>query len=123
MGLEPIFSAPITINGLEDRLGYYPERNTYTMPYKNKQDLYRNQVARWIQRKKDAIQYLGGACIKCGYNKCYAALEFHHRNPSNKDVSWTKLRLRSWDKVLKELDKCDLLCANCHREHHHELSC
>lgn len=86
--------------------------------YKNRQDLYDNQVQRWIKRKKLAVEYLGGKCISCGYNKYYGALEFHHRDPAEKDYSWVKLRLRSWDSITTELDKCDLLCANCHREYH-----
>lgn len=52
------------------------------MPYANKQDLYRNQIQRWIKRKLDAIEYLGGKCISCGYSKYYGALEFHHRDPT-----------------------------------------
>lgn len=88
------------------------------MPYRNKADLYKNQVQRWIRIKKKAIEYLGGKCINCGYNKYYGALHFHHREPYEKDVVWTKLRLRSWDKITHELDKCDCLCANCHAEEH-----
>lgn len=88
------------------------------MAYKNKQDLYRNQVERWKKRKIEAITYKGGACSKCGYSKYYGALHFHHRDPSTKEASWNKIRLWPWDKVLTELDKCDLLCANCHAEEH-----
>lgn len=91
------------------------------MPYKNKQDLYKKQIERWIKIKKKAIEYKGGCCQRCGYNQYYGSLQFHHINPLEKDVSWTKLRLRSWDKIVSELDKCDLLCANCHAEVHHEL--
>ena len=91
------------------------------MPYKDKKDLYKNQVERWIRIKKKAIEYKGGCCSRCGYDKYYGSLQFHHRNPEEKDVNWTKLRLRSWDKITFELDKCDLLCANCHGEVHHEL--
>lgn len=75
-------------------------------------------VDRWVQRKLKAIQYKGGCCTKCGYNKYYGALEFHHVDPLTKDVNWTKLRLKSWIKITEELDKCNLLCANCHREEH-----
>jgi hypothetical protein len=71
-------------------------------------------VSRWIKIKHEAIRYKGGSCLTCGYSEHYAALQFHHREPENKDVVWNKLRLRSWDKIVKELDKCDLLCANCH---------
>ena len=91
------------------------------MPYANKQDLYKNQVQRWIRIKKKAIDYKGGHCSRCCYDKYYGALQFHHRNPEEKDVNWTKLRLRSWDKITEELDKCDLLCANCHAEVHNEI--
>jgi len=75
-------------------------------------------IQRWINRKIEAIKYKGGCCIKCGYNKNYAVLQFHHRDSSTKDFEWIKLRLRKWSTVLKELDKCDLLCSNCHTEIH-----
>lgn len=88
------------------------------MPYKNKQDLYDYQVRRWIERKKKAIDYKGGRCARCGYDRYYGALHFHHVDPKIKDVSWNKLRLRSWDKITEELDKCEILCANCHAEEH-----
>ena len=78
-------------------------------------------IDRWIKRKKDAISYKGGKCICCGYDKFYGALEFHHINPNQKDVDWQKLRLRSWNAITEELDKCICVCANCHREVHHEI--
>lgn len=57
--------------------------------------------------------------MKCGYNKCEAALQFHHRNPEEKSFGIAaKGEARSWVKTVKELDKCDLLCANCHAELH-----
>jgi len=89
--------------------------------YANKADLYKNQIARWIRIKQKAIEYKGCKCVMCGYDKHYGALEFHHLDSGDKDVNWTKLRLRSWDKITAELDKCVLLCANCHREEHHKL--
>ena len=73
---------------------------------------------RWKQRKLDAISYKGGKCQECNYNKYYGALEFHHVLPSEKDFDWNKLRLRSWENIKKELDKCVCLCSNCHREIH-----
>lgn len=80
--------------------------------------LYRYQVDRWIQRKVKAVAYKGGKCKICGYNKNHAALGFHHRDSSTKDFEWTKLRLRSWKRIIEELDKCDLVCSNCHAEIH-----
>jgi len=76
---------------------------------------------RWKERKKKAIEYKGGKCASCGYNRCPDVLEFHHRNSETKEFDWKKLRQMAWNKALKELDKCDLLCANCHREKHYEL--
>lgn len=66
-----------------------------------------------------AVEYKGGQCEACGYNRCIEALEFHHTNFSQKDFSISnKGYTRSWAKVKEELDKCKLLCANCHREIH-----
>jgi hypothetical protein len=78
-------------------------------------------MERWIQKKKDAIEYLGGSCKNCGYKKFYGALEFHHKDPNEKDFDWNKLRLRRIESIKKELDKCDLLCSNCHREEHNKI--
>lgn len=70
--------------------------------------------------KLKAIKYLGGKCIKCGYNKCVDALDFHHRSPIDKDFSISG-SVRKWEIIKAELDKCDLLCSNCHREEHSRL--
>lgn len=88
------------------------------MPYKNKQDLYKYQIQRWINIKKKAIIYKGSICIHCKNEFPYPAMQFHHINPENKDVAWDKLKLRSWDKITHELDKCVLLCSNCHAIEH-----
>lgn len=68
--------------------------------------------------KQMAVDYLGGKCIDCGYHQCIAALEFDHRNPKEKEGSVKGFLCGSWEKVKKELDKCDLRCSNCHRERH-----
>ena len=71
---------------------------------------------RW-EIKLKSINYKGGKCEKCGYNKCPTALEFHHIDPINKEFSISHLpHTRSWARTNKEIDKCKLLCANCHRE-------
>lgn len=69
------------------------------------------------RRKLQAIEYKGGACNRCGYNRCVAALEFHHVDPTVKKFAVSaKGRTMSWQKMQAELDKCELVCANCHRE-------
>lgn len=72
--------------------------------------------------KQMAVDYKGGCCQKCGYDKCISALEFHHLDPTEKDFSISvDGNTRSWDIIKKELDKCILVCANCHREIHEEI--
>lgn len=68
--------------------------------------------------KEQAIKYLGGKCFTCGYNKCSGALEFHHLDPSQKDPTYHSYKTIFNDRLKKELDKCILLCANCHKELH-----
>lgn len=61
---------------------------------------------------------MGGKCQDCGYSKCTAALDFHYLDPKTKDKDIKTLTKGCWDKVLIELKKCVLICANCHRERH-----
>lgn len=70
--------------------------------------------------KLKCIEYKGGKCERCGYNKCVYALDFHHLNLKEKDFNISKKSYLSWDKIKAELDKCILVCANCHREIHFE---
>jgi len=70
--------------------------------------------------KEMAVEHLGGKCQICGYSKCIRALDFHHRDSKTKDFSISKNCNMAWNKILVELEKCDLLCSNCHREVHHE---
>lgn len=75
------------------------------------------------KRKNDAVIYKGGCCIKCGYNKSNAALTFHHLEPNEKEFTIShKGKIRPWEELKKELDKCILLCHNCHAEVHEEES-
>ena len=74
---------------------------------------------RWVQRKKIAVEYKGGACGDCKSIYPMPVFEFHHLDPSQKKFSWNKMRLVSDKKLYQELDKCALLCANCHRIRHH----
>ena len=68
--------------------------------------------------KDKAIDHKGGSCEICEYNKCNEALEFHHLDPNAKDFGIGDGNYRSWRKVKIELDKCIMVCANCHREVH-----
>ncbi len=60
-------------------------------------------------------------CSSCGYNKCHAALEFHHTDHTQKDVGVGHMRNYSPEKIKQEVSKCIILCANCHKELHYNL--
>jgi hypothetical protein len=70
--------------------------------------------------KQKAIDYKGSKCQICGYDKCNRALCFHHLDPSKKDFSITST-VKSWKKIRDELDKCIMLCHNCHAEEHDKI--
>jgi len=81
---------------------------------------YYTQKNRWKTKLK-AIEYKGGKCEVCGYNKCHDALEFHHLDPDEKDFGIGCGNTYSWERTKSELDKCIMLCANCHREEHFRI--
>jgi len=73
--------------------------------------------------KEKAVEYKGSCCEKCGYSKCISALEFHHLDPAQKDFGISAYgHTYAWKKIKLELDKCILICANCHREAHDKKS-
>jgi hypothetical protein len=78
------------------------------------------RVSEWRRRTKiKLVTMFGGKCIRCGYSKCIAALEFHHTDPSKKEFGLSVRGLtRFFDKLVEEAKKCELICANCHAEEH-----
>jgi hypothetical protein len=82
----------------------------------------RNETRKvWTAKEKQrAVEYKGGKCVCCGYAECLAALDFHHRNPKEKEGYGTGALVAHWSfkRNKKELDKCDLVCVRCHREIH-----
>lgn len=83
--------------------------------------IYEKQQERGLKRKLDLIRLRGSKCEKCGYSKNLAALQFHHINPDEKEsqMDMRKLSNSKWEWCLAELDKCLVLCGNCHAETHH----
>lgn len=72
--------------------------------------------------KYRAVKYMGGECVTCGYKRCMRALHFHHLDPFEKDFDISKYQsIKDWTKVKLELEKCVLVCANCHAEIHDGL--
>ena len=79
-----------------------------------------------VQRRREKtkellVEYKGGKCEICGYDKCISALEFHHIASGEKDFGVSDGLTRSLEKNKEEVDKCILVCANCHREIHEGL--
>lgn len=74
--------------------------------------------------KQLAVNYKGGKCAVCSYSKNLAALSFHHLDPDEKEIAFSKFKASSILKKehIKELDKCILLCENCHQEEHYRLN-
>ncbi len=72
--------------------------------------------------KAKALAHKGGACAKCGYQACPTALTFHHRDPSQKSFPIGSGSTVSWERLREALEKCDLLCHNCHAELHYALT-
>lgn len=91
------------------------EPSTYCKPCTRKLT-----VTRGRDLKIQAVKLKGGKCENCGYNHYIGALEFHHLDPSEKEISFSKSR-RSFENLKAELEKCVLLCSNCHREEHAKL--
>lgn len=87
----------------------------------NKHQNYIAQQKRGLDRKKELVRIMGGKCKCCGYSKNYAALTFHHRDPSQKEtpLDLRQLSNRSWEQIVEESKKCDLMCFNCHMALHH----
>jgi len=81
-----------------------------------REELIRAVAKRRRKVKTLAIEYKGGQCQVCGYNKHQGALDLHHVSGSKKFGIADKGYTRSWKKIKAELDKCILVCANCHRE-------
>lgn len=98
---------------------YYKRREYKTSSYCkicNKAD----RVKRNKENKIKAVEYFGGKCIDCGYNKYVGALDFHHTDDSLKSDNYHNLKNMNFKNFLQALidQKCELVCANCHRERH-----
>ena len=91
------------------------------MDYQRKYNVENREKVTIASRKKRRrikeilIKENGGQCIMCGYNKYAGALEFHHKDPSKKDFHVSQTGI---NKARKEIEKCILVCSNCHMELH-----
>jgi len=75
-------------------------------------------VIEWrVRVKQKLVEYKGGKCVKCGYNKYIGNLTFHHLDPSKKEFQISGQSI-AFEKLKIEANKCILLCHNCHGEVH-----
>ena len=87
---------------------------------KERSNSYHSQYIRSIRRKMKLIEMRGGCCERCGYDRNLAAFDFHHKDGTIKE-SKLDIRIlsnRTWKFIMSEFEKCEVLCANCHREEH-----
>ena len=68
--------------------------------------------------KNKCVEYKGGKCISCNYKTYAGALEFHHLDSKEKEFEISDRKNSNFESIKKELDKCILLCSNCHKEIH-----
>ena len=99
---------------------YMPDKRTYA----DRAEYLKKAVAKRRRKLRQmAIDYGGGKYAICGYNKSLRSLSFHHRDSKKKDFGLSARGLiRSWEKIQKELEKCVLVCANCHMELHEGIT-
>ena len=74
-----------------------------------------------VNKKLKMMEYKGGKCQRCNGIFDPEVFEFHHRNPKEKEYQPRAMQYWKWEKIVPELDKCDMLCANCHRITHKEM--
>ena len=100
--------------------GYCMRKKIETRTYSDRREYLAKMTAvRRLRLKKKLVESRGGKCQVCGYSRCLVALDFHHIDESTKLFGLSQRSLtNSWDKILLELKKCILVCANCHREIH-----
>lgn len=101
----------------EETHDFYPSRIKNKIYSCKKCDAEQDKILRKNIKRK-CVEYKGGKCFVCGYNKFQGSLDFHHVNPKEKDFAISTMKSNSFESLKQELDKCVLLCKNCHCEVH-----
>lgn len=104
--------------GVSGKENFYSSSKYYCKSCWNK-ETHRRQKQKFIDYLNEKRQ--GIKCERCGYDKGLWGLAFHHRDPNQKEFSIDKNRGKNKEELYKELDKCDVLCHNCHAEVHAEM--
>lgn len=98
---------------------YYKSHKKERQEYYKKHTQYyqKNKKIRYLKNRKILINLKINGCAICGYNKCVNALNFHHTNPKDKEFYINAYTITKKN-IVEELNKCILLCSNCHDEIH-----
>jgi hypothetical protein len=87
-----------------------------------------NTTNTYKTNKKIFLEYKGiNGCEKCGYDKCNSSLDLHHKNMEEKDFTFGEITTSYknlqdlTEKIEKELNKCTVLCKNCHKLEHADI--
>lgn len=115
--IRELFDKGVKKTHIARQLGVDLKAVYYHVDPKYKQQGLAISTKRRKQNKLFAVEYKGGKCVKCGYQKCFDALVFHHKDPYQKDFAIAGTTL-SRETLKRELDKTIMLCAICHIEFH-----
>jgi len=111
----------ISKNGYDSRCRSCVNKRRNEQNRKNPHHIEQSRKSRRVRQEYINNRKIGG-CEMCGYNKCLAALVFHHRDPKTKidTIANMACRCAAIQEIKEEIDKCVLLCQNCHHELHEE---
>jgi len=85
--------------------------------YKNNKQIYAARAPRRRAASRAFIQKLKSeSCSDCGQKFHYCQMDFDHRDPTQKKLPISRMSLMGLESIKKEIAKCDLVCANCHRD-------
>lgn len=102
----------------EERKAYSAKHYQANKAKYDERDRKRKLAARkWFLEFKKSLK-----CVQCGEDHP-GCLEFHHQDPTTKEVEISKAISNRWspERIMKEIDKCEVLCSNCHKKHHWKL--
>lgn len=100
---------------------FYMNKQRKKLSYSECKECFKKRINERARAQKEfMLAYKGSKCVICSYNNCKGALEFHHKDPSGKEFKLSNTYV-SKENLIRELDKCVLLCSNCHRETHEGL--
>ena len=113
-----LFSSPETTSSSDAlSLGNTKSALTGQTRTKNPTSIGKRKLVQY--RKRELVAYKGGKCERCDEEYHPNVFDFHHHDHTLKKFGVSQANMqRSWANLLNEVDKCHLLCANCHREVH-----